>query len=416
MDKAEKIPEGYRVTEAGVLPVDWQVKRLSEVATELTERAGQDKYETVSISAGVGFVNQAEKFGKELSGKQYEKYVVLHKGDFSYNKGNSKTSPQGCIYRLNDRESAAVPNVFESFRIKEQDADYYEQLFLSGFLNRQLYSRINRGVRDDGLLNLTGKDFYSCMVPIPPKNEQKKIAQILAQCDTVIELKEKYLEEEKRRKQWLIENVLTGKIRLGKFSEPWEETTIGNCVEYLVGYPFASDKFTSCGIRLLRCSNVKRGCLSWEPSLTMYWRKDDSLKPFLMQPGDIVVAMDGALIGRSFAVVEESDTPSYLVQRVARIRSKMNNLIFQWISSDKFARHIDSRKTSTAIPHMTIKDILSFKISIPKSALEATVIGSTLQNQDKIIRLLTEEIYANKQQKKALMQLLLTGTVRVKTQ
>ena len=416
MGKAEKIPEGYRVTEAGILPVDWQVKRLSEVATELTERAGQDKYETVSISAGIGFVNQAEKFGKELSGKQYEKYVVLHKGDFSYNKGNSKTSPQGCIYRLNDRESAAVPNVFESFRIKEQDADYYEQLFLSGFLNRQLYSRINRGVRDDGLLNLTGKDFYSCMVPIPPKNEQKKIAQILAQCDTVIELKEKYLEEEKRRKQWLIENVLTGKIRLGKFSEPWEETTIGNCVEYLVGYPFASDKFTSCGIRLLRCSNVKRGCLSWEPSLTMYWRKDDSLKPFLMQPGDIVVAMDGALIGRSFAVVEESDTPSYLVQRVARIRSKMNNLIFQWISSDKFARHIDSRKTSTAIPHMTIKDILSFKISIPKSALEATVIGSTLQNQDKIIRLLTEEIYANKQQKKALMQLLLTGTVRVKTQ
>lgn len=415
MDKAEKIPEGYRVTEAGILPVDWQVKRLSEVATELTERAGQDKYETVSISAGVGFVNQAEKFGKELSGKQYEKYIVLHQGDFSYNKGNSKTFPQGCIYRLNDRESAAVPNVFESFRIEDQDADYYEQLFLSGFLNKQLYSKINRGVRDDGLLNLTGKDFYSCMVPIPPKNEQKKIAHILAQCDKVIELKEKYLEEEKRRKQWIIENVLTGKIRLGKFSEPWEETTIGNCVEYLVGYPFASDKFTSCGIRLLRCSNVKRGCLSWESSLTMYWRKDDSLKPFLMQPGDIVVAMDGALIGRSFAMVEESDTPSYLVQRVARIRSRMNNLIFQWISSDKFARHIDSRKTSTAIPHMTIKDILSFKISIPKSALEATVIGTTLQNQDKIIRLLTEEIYANKQQKKALMQLLLTGSVRVKT-
>lgn len=416
MSNTERIPNGYRITEAGILPVEWRAKRLNEVATELTERAGQDMYETVSISAGIGFVNQAEKFGKELSGKQYEKYIVLHKGDFSYNKGNSKTSPQGCIYRLNDRESAAVPNVFESFRIKEQDADYYEQLFLSGFLNRQLYSRINRGVRDDGLLNLTGKDFYSCMVPIPPKNEQKKIAQILAQCDTVIELKEKYLEEQKRRKQWLIENVLTGKIRLGKFSEPWEETTIGNCVEYLVGYPFASDKFTSCGIRLLRCSNVKRGCLSWEPSLTMYWRKDDSLKPFLMQPGDIVVAMDGALIGRSFAVVEESDTPSYLVQRVARIRSKTNNLIFQWISSDKFARHINSRKTSTAIPHMTIKDILSLKISIPKSALEATVIGSTLQNQDKIIRLLTEEIYANKQQKKALMQLLLTGTVRVKTQ
>ena len=51
MVKAERIPEGYRATEAGILPVDWQVKRLSEVATELTERAGQDMYETVSISA-----------------------------------------------------------------------------------------------------------------------------------------------------------------------------------------------------------------------------------------------------------------------------------------------------------------------------------------------------------------------------
>ena len=83
MVKGEKILEGYRATEAGILPIDWQVKRLSEVATELTERAGQDKYETVSISAGIGFVNQAEKFGKELSGKQYEKYVVLHQGDFT---------------------------------------------------------------------------------------------------------------------------------------------------------------------------------------------------------------------------------------------------------------------------------------------------------------------------------------------
>ena len=58
MVKAEKNPEGYRATEAGILPIDWQVKRLSEIATELTERAGQDMYETVSISAGIGFVNQ----------------------------------------------------------------------------------------------------------------------------------------------------------------------------------------------------------------------------------------------------------------------------------------------------------------------------------------------------------------------
>ena len=52
MVKAEKIPEGYRATEAGILPVDWQVKRLSEIATELTERAGQDTVGFTASSAG----------------------------------------------------------------------------------------------------------------------------------------------------------------------------------------------------------------------------------------------------------------------------------------------------------------------------------------------------------------------------
>jgi type I restriction enzyme S subunit len=71
----------------------------------------------LSITAGVGFVNQAEKFGKEIAGAQYQNYTVLHKGDFSYNKGNSKTYPQGCIYMLEDRTKAAVPNVFNSFSL-----------------------------------------------------------------------------------------------------------------------------------------------------------------------------------------------------------------------------------------------------------------------------------------------------------
>ena len=122
---SKKINE-YCATNAGVLPKDWQSKKISEIADQLIETAGESVYETVSISAGIGFVNQAKKFGKELSGKQYQKYIVLHKGDFSYNKGNSNLYPQGCIYRLNDRETAAVPNVFESFRIKDGNTDYYE--------------------------------------------------------------------------------------------------------------------------------------------------------------------------------------------------------------------------------------------------------------------------------------------------
>ena len=126
---------------------------------------------------------------------------MLHKGDFSYNKGNSKKYPQGCIYQLKDREAAAVPNVFESFRLTKGINDYYEQLFVSGFMNGQLFAKINHGVRDDGLLNLKGDDFYSCYVPSPPLPEQQKIAEILSTQDKQIELQEKKIEQLKALKK-----------------------------------------------------------------------------------------------------------------------------------------------------------------------------------------------------------------------
>lgn len=411
----ELVPEGYKLEHGYVIPKEWKVVHFDACFYRLTRKNDENNQNVLTISAQQGLIRQLDYYNTLYASEDKTGYFLLQKGDFAYNKSYSAGYAYGAIKQLETYEKGIVSPLYICFSAnKNTNTDFYRQYFEAGRFNREIYKIAQEGARNHGLLNVPTSAFFSAALVYPPVTEQKKIAEILVQCDQVIELKKKRLEQEKRKKEWLIENILTGKIRLDTFSDPWEETTIGECVEYLVGYPFASESFTSDGIRLLRCSNVKRGYLSWEPSLTMYGREDDTLKPFLIQTGDIVVAMDGALVGHSFAIVEEADTPSYLVQRVARIRSKINDLIFQWISSDKFARHIDSRKTSTAIPHMTIKDILSFKISIPKSASEATVIGGTLQNQDKIIRLLTEEIHAHKQRKKALMQLLLKGTVRIK--
>lgn len=421
MVKTEKIPEGYHATEAGILPVDWQVKRLSEIATELTERAGQDKYETVSISAGIGFVNQAEKFGKELSGKQYEKYIVLHQGDFSYNKGNSKTSPQGCIYRLNDRETAAVPNVFESFWIEDQNADYYEQLFLSGFLNKQLYSKINRGVRDDGLLNLTGKDFYSCAVPVPPIAEQKKIAEVLSCCDRVIELKQQLIAELQRLKSGFLQAMFPAKghsepdIRFPEFSDAWEQRKFGNDNNLITGYPFESENFSEDGIKLVRGMNVKRGYLDFSDDICMRWNSSDGLENYLLEDEDILIQMDGALIGKSYAKIAKEQLPALLVQRVTRARAKIAcaDFMYQTIQRD-FLKYIGINKTETAVPHLSLNDIKNFEIMVP-SLEEQQKIGAYFSNLDHLITLHQQELEETKKKKKSLAKLLLTGSVRVPT-
>ena len=198
-----------------VLHGKWPVITLHELVIPLSEQVGDKKIEVLSISANIGFVNQSEKFGKDISGKQYSKYIVIHKGDFAYNKGNSKSYPQGCIYPLEDRETGAVPNVFIPFRLKHgHDYRFFKYLFESGYLNAQLYKRINSGVRDDGLLNLKDEEFFKCLIPVPPVKEQIQIANILSAADRELSLLRADLEQERQKKKALMQLLLSGLVRV----------------------------------------------------------------------------------------------------------------------------------------------------------------------------------------------------------
>lgn len=409
MGKAEKIPEGYRVTEAGILPVDWQVKRLNEVATELTERAGQGVYETVSISAGIGFVNQAEKFGKELSGKQYEKYIVLHKGDFSYNKGNSKIFPQGCIYRLNDREAAAVPNVFESFRIKEQDADYYEQLFLSGFLNKQLYSKINHGVRDDGLLNLTGKDFYSCMVPVPPIDEQKQIAKILAQCDKVIELKQQLIAEEEKKKRWLIENLLTDGVE----TEFYKCCT--NTGEYGLNAP--SCPFNPSLPRYIRITDIDdQGRYQRDNPVSV---DIQDVENYLLEEGDILFVRTGGTVGKAYRYIPQDGELVYagfLIKFSVNQKLYDARFIYYQFLTRRYRNWVATMSARSGQPGINATEYGKYLVKIPGPIQKQSKIADVLCASDILIDRLTQELNQWNLKKAALSKLLLNGSVRVRTQ
>lgn len=424
MVKTEKIPEGYRATETGILPVDWQVKRLSEVATELTERAGQDKYETVSISAGIGFVNQAEKFGKELSGKQYEKYIVLHQGDFSYNKGNSKTSPQGCIYCLNDRETAAVPNVFESFRVEGQNAGYYEQLFLSGFLNKQLYSKINRGVRDDGLLNLTGKDFYSCTVPVPPIAEQKKIAEVLSCCDRVIELKQQLIIELQQLKNGFLQAMFPAKghsepdIRFPEFSDAWEQRKLGDFTELKSASRVHKDEWTDSGVPFFRSSDVMaaiNGTTNEKAYISEELYEKLSSASGKLEKGDVLVTGGGS-VGNPYIVPNNEplytkDADLLWIKNQGRFHPYF---LYENFFSPTFRTYLNSISHVGTIAHYTITQLSETPICLPDIE-EQIKVGKYFDSLDHLITLHQRELEETKKKKKSLAKLLLTGSVRVPT-
>lgn len=407
--KNGEVPAGYISTKVGVLP-KWDCAHINQIAEPITDKVGDGIYETLSISAGIGFVNQAKKFGKELSGKQYEKYTVLKRGDFSYNKGNSKTYPQGCIYRLKDRETAAVPNVFESFSIEKGNPDYYEQLFKSGFLNKQLSTKINHGVRDDGLLNLTGKDFYSCYLPVPPLSEQQKIAEILMQCDKVIELKQKRIEEEKKLKKALMQKLLNpdSGIRLAEFKGEWKKTCIGDITElYSGGTPKSSDAENyadESGIPFIRSGEISSMCT--ELFLSEMGYRNSSAK--MIKKGDLLYALYGANSGDCFI----SKMDGAINQAILCIKSKVEDIRYIYYVLSDSREKITSVYLQGGQGNLSAAIIKKLKIALP-SIEEQREIVAVLNSKDTIIEKLEKELKQWKQKKKSLMQLLLTGIVRV---
>ena len=197
---------------------------------------------------------------------------------------------------------------------------------------------------------------------------------------------------------------------VGVIPEDWEVKNIGEQIDLLTGFPFPSSGYSQSGVKLLRGSNIKRGVTDWSPDITQYWEEIHyDLKQYQLDNGDIVIAMDGSLVGRSFARLTSSDLPALLLQRVARVRSKKIDMGYlkEFICSDYFTKHCDSVKTVTAIPHISPDDIKCFKIPLPPTLAEQTAIASALSDADALIQSMEKLIAKKRAIKQGAMQELL---------
>ncbi len=204
---------------------DWGSTLLSNASVPITERVGNRKLTPVSISAGTGFVPQAEKFGRDISGKQYTLYTLVRDGDFVYNKGNSLKFPEGCVYQLRGWEEVAAPNVFISFRLnREFVADYFQYCFEKNIHGAQLKKHITSGARSNGLLNVSKEQFFNVSIPTPLRDEQQKIADCLRSLDEVIAAQGRKVETLKTYKRGLVQQLFPRegealpRLRFAKFA------------------------------------------------------------------------------------------------------------------------------------------------------------------------------------------------------
>lgn len=196
------------------------------------------------------------------------------------------------------------------------------------------------------------------------------------------------------------------KIRFKGYQEDWEQRKFGDYNDLMTGYPFESDKFSEDGIKLVRGMNVKRGYLDFSEDICVKWNSCVGLENFLLKDGDILIQMDGALIGKSYAKIKENQLPALLVQRVTRARTNnkfaSQDFMYQTIQRD-FLRYIEMNKTETAVPHLSLNDIRNFEIMVPCLA-EQKKIGEYFDSLDNLITLHQRKREEMKTLKKYMLQ------------
>jgi type I restriction enzyme S subunit len=194
---------------------EWKEVRLTEIAEAVTARNDGEELPVLTISSRNGFVRQDEKYARNMAGRSVERYYRLKRGEFAYNKGNSRTYQFGCVLRLDEYDEGLVPHVYVCFRLKPgHDSNYFRGLFLADYLRPQLSRMVNTGVRNNGLLNISPKSFWTVKVPLPSLEEQTRIGQVLDDCLSEEQLLATNIEKLRTEKKALMQQLLTGKRRV----------------------------------------------------------------------------------------------------------------------------------------------------------------------------------------------------------
>lgn len=408
------------------LTSEWNRNTLEEITGRITEKVGDRQLTTLSISAGVGFVSQEEKFSRDISGKQYSNYIVLKKGEFSYNKGNSKKFPQGCIYELEEYEEAAVPNAFISFRFKNNYVpDFYKGYFNNNFHGKQLAKFITSGARSDGLLNISPADFFSIILPTPKdKKEQQKIADCLSFLDDLIKAEAKKLEAIKAHKKGLMQKLFPAKgktvpeWRFPEFRDcgSWEEKKLEEAVETITDYVAAGSfadlkskvnyKASPDFAQLVRTVDIKNNFKNKDfvyvnrEAFKFLWRVDLNLDA-------IIMPNIGANIGevyylKSRLLPHENNVlgPNALL---LRCNKNNNTFISNLLLSDMFQRLLKLIVAASGQPKFNKTELKQITICIP-TLPEQQKIADCLTALDDLITAQSQKIEVLKQHKKALIQ------------
>ena len=409
-----EVPEGYVKKRKVVIPQQWglpQIKDIASISSGSTPNRNNSEYWNGNIAwvttgeLSSGHVNHTSelitvKAVKETKVRIYPQGTLL-----MAMYGQGKTRGTVAILEID----AAVNQACAAITVKDGKSKFlFYQL-------KNSYQDIRKLSNTGNQENLNADIIKTYQVPWAPDEEQERISTILTTQDKVIKLKEKRLAEKQRQKKYLMQQLLTGKKRLPGFSGAWKNIKLCEVLSE------RKEKNIEQNLRICSVA-VQKGVIDQIEHLGRSYAASDTSNYSVAHYGDIIYTKSPTgdflygIVKQNLLQETVAVSPLYGVftPMTFGLGYFLHTYFQSAICAQNYLLPIVQKGAKNTI-NITNDTFISSKLYLPLDVEEQKAIADTFIAADREIELLQQDIEQEKQKKKALMQMLLTGIVRVKT-
>lgn len=410
------VPEGYKKGKIGIVPIKWNEVPFSTLFTSTSEYTDDLKqYPLYSLTIEDGITAKTERYERSHLVKKENSYKVVRPNDYAYNPMNIRF---GAVARHKGDIPVAVSGYYDIFTTVHESDLVFMDSFLTYGPMITYYNKVSTGSLVEKQ-RVHFSDFLEFSLALPPLEERKKIAEILSTQDKAIELQERKIEELKRFKKGCLERMFpregqkVPEKRFPGFTGDWEQRKVSTIASDTRGggTPATSNEtYWSGNIPWIQSSDLSEGKLFGVEPRKYISRDGLNNSATQLVPENSIAVVTRVGVGK-LAFMPFSYTTSQDFLSLCKLQTEPHFTVYalyQMLQGELQAVQ------GTSIKGMTKDDLLSKSIFAPKDEVEQQQLGSHFRNLDTLITLHQRKLEEMKKQKKALMQLLLTGIVKTK--
>lgn len=417
MKEANNIPQGYKNSPLGIIPKEWEVKRLGDLGSFKNGLNFSPNDSGISYYfLGVGdFLNRnvidVRNLGHiHLKDKLDESYLIKDQDLVFVRSNGSKSLVGRSVLIKSNQEEATYSGFCIRFRSDNKctTTKYIQHLINVGYLKRFL---VYEG-RGTNITNLNQDILGRLSFPIPPIAEQDRVLHILSIWDTAIKKQSELVEKLKLRKRALMQQLFTGKKRLPEFSGEWKKRTYSSILTEVK----RSLKWDENELYKLISVRRRSEGLFFRESLYGRDIATKNLRP--AKTGDFLISKMQIVHGASGLVTDEFDDAKISGSYISLVSKDSNILDIRyynfWSQMPIFYHQTFVSSFGVHIEKMTfdLDTFMSFGMPLPPIE-EQHAIVSLIESVNKEIKLANEKLTNYQSQKRGLMQQLLTGKKRI---